>query len=124
MSVICTEGGHTSDWPETAQTILDGWFGIEKEGERPQAMREDRSYEEWTEQEVKTTVKKMKNNKSSGGDKVEAEMIKEMIKDSQTLQELTMLYSACQKCAVLRHDWKEGIVDSPAEIKGKRPPKN
>ena len=129
MTAIRTPEGHTSDWSETAEAILDGWFGTGQEEERVPQMAEDGSYEPWTEQEIQMAIKKAKNGKAPGMDRIETEMIKEMTKEHVVLRELARLYNSCQKQGIFPKAWKEGSVvvllkskeKDPTEVKSYRP---
>lgn len=119
LASIKTNTGSTTDWSETANALLDGFFG--NPAEETSVVQEEEVYipgprhqsapsiPDWTRHEVEQAIKATKNGKAPGVDMIEAEMIKQAAKAGM-IDLLVTLYNGCRHLGHFPDDWKTGAI--------------
>lgn len=119
INSIRTSSGETTDWKESAEVLLNNLFCYdEQEGETEDqinirgAMMEGyegpEDEEPITESEIGKIIKKMKNGKAPGWDRIEVLVVKRAWELNR--EAFTLLFNECWKFGIFPNEWKKSLV--------------
>ncbi|CAB0041971.1 unnamed protein product [Trichogramma brassicae] len=109
MSCISVEGHHTVDWKTTMETLMEALFGKGDDstaGEPSTNTQTEPAWERWTMTDLQQAIKKTKKGKAPGQDRIEAEMLIELMKSPVAL-DLLDLYNECRRRGYFPSAWKD-----------------
>lgn len=115
---IKLHGAQTKTWRETMENLLDALIPNDSTANETESQKRIREQIEtppttedtppFTEEEVKTAIKSMKNKKAPGQDLLETEIIKSAW--STLGEEIIDMYNRCLSQGVFPRQWKQAVI--------------